>query len=570
MKRFIRFEDYSVPDLRRIFEKMCRDMEYTLTPLARANAFLLFAVAFHRRDERFGNARFVRNVYEKTVSMQADRLTNIGGQGQRSKADLVTIDSQDIPFEMMGGFDPRALDLTNSMWEARCPRCGKVTIGRSRFLGQRVTCKCGQKFVYPWWNVVVNTVPGLPAGLIAPSCDADKLGVVAETPANSQRTPAKIINKILAPERTERQVDHSDAALRPRLFREIIGQKAVVESLQTLVRDARALKEPIGHILFEGSPGMGKKTFATVLPNELGTCIQLTSGAALTRESDLVPFLTNASDGSILFIDEIHCMPPVVQEFITPAMDDFRLDIVLGEGPTSRTVIMRLKRFTLIGATTRSEMLSGLMRNRFKIQKHFDHFKVEELAQIVTINARKLNFDITVDVALELAARSRGCPGFANSWLRWLRLNAASQAGRITIQLARKALDMVEMNSVGNVIERGEPVRQAEPAAPVGRHTTIQSLAKSIPDSGVGPFAIKGHSKRWLIYHRATGLHAAFAHTKTMAKAATAALVQKGDWSFTDQGGFGDVARARLREVAKALHEGDTEALLKLYNDGVA
>src|SRR3954466_1719262 len=219
-----------------------------------------------------------------------------------------------------------------------------------------------------------------------------------------------------------------DAALRPRWLREVIGQKAVVQRLGLVLNACRKLKEPMSHILFDGPPGLGKTTFATVLPNELGTSLQMTSGPALSKPGDLLPFLTNAEEGSILFIDEIHRMPRVVEEFIYPAMEDFRIDIVLGEGINARTLSMPLKRFTLIGATTRSGMLSSPMRDRFKIHEHLDYYTIEELAQIVTVNSRKLNTEITQEAALEIAQRSRGTPRVANSRLWWARSFAASEA----------------------------------------------------------------------------------------------------------------------------------------------
>src|SRR5216684_3551841 len=179
-----------------------------------------------------------------------------------------------------------------------------------------------------------------------------------------------------------------DAALRPRWLREVVGQKAVVRRLGIVLKACKKLREPMSHILFDGPPGLGKTTFATVLPHELGTNIQMTSGPALTKPMDLMPFLTNAQEGSIIFIDEIHRMPRVVEEFIYPAMEDFRADIVLGEGINARTMSLPLKRFTLIGATTRSGLLSGPMRDRFKIHEHLDYYSVEELGQIVTVNSR--------------------------------------------------------------------------------------------------------------------------------------------------------------------------------------
>jgi len=241
-----------------------------------------------------------------------------------------------------------------------------------------------------------------------------------------------------------------DAALRPRWLREVIGQKSVVQRLSIVLNSCKKLKEPLSHILFDGPPGLGKTTFATVLPNELGTSIQMTSGPALSKPADLLPFLTNVEEGSILFIDEIHRMPRVVEEFIYPAMEDFRIDIVLGEGMNARTINLRLKPFTLIGATTRSGMLSGPMRDRFKMHEHLEYYTVAELAEIIRINARKLQTPITEDAALELAQRSRGTPRVANARLWWSRHYASSEAdGQITLEVARAALDMAEVDRDG-------------------------------------------------------------------------------------------------------------------------
>jgi Holliday junction DNA helicase RuvB len=210
------------------------------------------------------------------------------------------------------------------------------------------------------------------------------------------------------------------------------------------------LKEPVSHILFDGPPGLGKTTFATVLPNELGTSIQMTSGPALSKPSDLLPFLTGIEEGSFLFIDEIHRMPRVVEEFIYPAMEDFRIDIVLGEGINARTISMNLKPFTLIGATTRSGMLSSPMRDRFKMHEHLEFYTVEELSEIIRINARKLQTPITDEAALELAGRSRGTPRIANARLWWTRQYAHSEGdGHITLDIARAALAMAEVDPEG-------------------------------------------------------------------------------------------------------------------------
>src|SRR3954470_10601516 len=241
-----------------------------------------------------------------------------------------------------------------------------------------------------------------------------------------------------------------DAALRPKYLREVIGQTEVTRRLAIAVNAAKKLKEPLGHILFDGPPGLGKTTFATVLPHELGTSIQMTSGPALSKPADMLPFLTNLEEGSVLFIDEIHRMPRVVEEFIYPAMEDFRVDIVLGEGMSARTISLNLKRFTLIGATTRSGMLSSPMRDRFRMHEHLEFYSVEELSRIVRVNAAKLNTPITDDAAVELAQRSRGTPRIANARLAWVRMFAASEAdGAITLDIARAALDMQNVDREG-------------------------------------------------------------------------------------------------------------------------
>jgi Holliday junction DNA helicase RuvB len=271
-----------------------------------------------------------------------------------------------------------------------------------------------------------------------------------------------------------------DEALRPRLLREVIGQKAVVERLRISLNACRKFKEPLAHILFDGPPGLGKTTFATVLPNELGTTIQMTSGPALTNPKDLMPFLTNATEGSVLFIDEIHRMPRVVEEFIYPAMEDFRVDIVLGEGINARTLSIPLKRFTLVGATTRSGMLSGPMRDRFKMHEHLEFYSVEELAEIARINARKLKTELADDAAMELARRSRGTPRVVNKRLWWARSYAASEAdGRITLDAAKAALQMAEVDEEG--LDKQDR-RYLETLVGVfeGRPTGVEALAATM------------------------------------------------------------------------------------------
>jgi Holliday junction DNA helicase RuvB len=252
------------------------------------------------------------------------------------------------------------------------------------------------------------------------------------------------------PETASDETRRRDDALRPRKLEEVIGQKAVVERLRIALNACKKLKEPLSHILFDGPPGLGKTTFATVLPHELGTTIQTTSGPALTRPADLMPYLTNAREGSILFIDEIHRLPRVAEEFLYSAMEDFRVDIVLGEGVNARSLSVPLQRFTLVGATTRSGMVSGPMRDRFKMHEHLEFYSVDELAEIIKVNARKLRVEIDPQAAIEIAGRSRGTPRIANSRLWWTRNYVTSEAnGKITLELARAALEMAEVDRQG-------------------------------------------------------------------------------------------------------------------------
>lgn len=241
-----------------------------------------------------------------------------------------------------------------------------------------------------------------------------------------------------------------DDALRPRRLRDVIGQRAVVERLQVLVDAARKRGECLKHILFDGPPGLGKTTLANVLPAELGTEIRQASGPTLTRPSEVMPYLTNLSENAVLFIDEIHRLPRAVEEFIYPAMEDFRIDIVLGEGLGARTISMPLKRFTLIGATTRSGMLSAPLRDRFITHEHLDFYTDDELTQIVTINAGKLGMRLEESAAKELACRSRGTPRIANSFLHWVRDFAMAKGKEVVdLEIARQALAMREIDPLG-------------------------------------------------------------------------------------------------------------------------
>jgi len=224
----------------------------------------------------------------------------------------------------------------------------------------------------------------------------------------------------------------------------------VYARLEIAVDAATKRGEPLGHILFDGPPGLGKTTFAMCIPRDLGVSFQIGSGATLKAPKDLVPYLTNAEEGSVLFIDEIHRMQKAVEEFLYPAMEDFRIDLILGEGVNARTINMQLRPFTFIGATTRTGLLSAPLRDRFQMREHLDFYTVEELAEIVRRNAKKLRVVIDDEAASEIAGRSRGTPRLANNRLRWVRDYATSKAdGEITLSIARDALAMQGIDTGG-------------------------------------------------------------------------------------------------------------------------
>ena len=185
-----------------------------------------------------------------------------------------------------------------------------------------------------------------------------------------------------------------DRDLRPQRMQDMVGQREVYARLEIAVDAAAKRGEPLGHILFDGPPGLGKTTFAMCIPRDLGVGFQIASGAALAAPKDIIPYLTNAEERSVLFIDEIHRLPKAVEEFLYPAMEDFRIDLTLGEGVNARTINMSLRPFTLIGATTRTGLLSAPLRDRFQMREHLDFYTVEDLAEIVRRNARKLRVEI--------------------------------------------------------------------------------------------------------------------------------------------------------------------------------
>ena len=242
----------------------------------------------------------------------------------------------------------------------------------------------------------------------------------------------------------------AETILRPRRLEEMVGQRKVYERLMIAVEAALIRKEPLGHILLDGPPGLGKTTFAMCIPKALGVPLQIASGAALAAPKDLLPYLSNAEGGSVLFIDEIHRLPKAVEEFMYPAMEDFRIDITLGEGMSARTVNMSLRPFTIIGATTRTGLLSAPLRDRFQIREHLEFYNLEELTQIVQINAGKLRVEIEDGAAKKIAYCSRGTPRVTNNRLRWVRDYATTKAdGRASLEVAEAALQMLSIDQLG-------------------------------------------------------------------------------------------------------------------------
>jgi len=242
----------------------------------------------------------------------------------------------------------------------------------------------------------------------------------------------------------------NDAVLRPKRIDEMIGQRDVMEVLKIAIDAANKREDPLGHILLDGPPGLGKTTFAICIPQELGVHVEMASGPSLKAPKEILPYLTNLQRRSVLFIDEIHRLPKPVEEFLYTAMEDFRVDIVLGEGVNARTLNLKLQPFTLIGATTRAGMLSGPLRDRFHIRQHLSYYDQEDLVKILERNAEKLRVEISRDASMEIARRSRGTPRVANGRLLWVRDFAMGKSdGRINQKLTEQALEMLGIDHRG-------------------------------------------------------------------------------------------------------------------------
>ena len=241
-----------------------------------------------------------------------------------------------------------------------------------------------------------------------------------------------------------------DRTLRPKTLDQYVGQERVRENLRVLIDAAKSREEPLDHVIFSGPPGLGKTTLATVLANEMGSKLHTTSGPAIERTGDLAAILTNLEAGDVLFIDEIHRLNHSIEEVLYPAMEDFSLDIVIGKGPAARSIRLDIPRFTLVGATTRTGLLTGPLRDRFGISFRLDYYTVEELAKIVERSAEILGVGIDHDSAVEVASRSRGTPRLANRLLKRVRDYAQVRAdGTISWQVASEAMTFFEIDELG-------------------------------------------------------------------------------------------------------------------------
>lgn len=241
-----------------------------------------------------------------------------------------------------------------------------------------------------------------------------------------------------------------ELSLRPRSLKEFIGQEKIKENIAVFIEAALLRKEPLDHVLFFGPPGLGKTTLATIIANELKVNIKTTSGPVLERPGDLAAILTNLADGDILFIDEIHRMSRVVEEVLYPAMEDFTLDIIIGQGPNARTLKLNLPRFTLVGATTRTGMLTSPLRDRFGVICRLEFYTPADLTEIVRRSADLLSVGIEADAADEISRRSRGTPRIANRLLKRLRDFAQVKGdGKITMAIAQQGMASLDVDHLG-------------------------------------------------------------------------------------------------------------------------
>ena len=308
--------------------------------------------------------------------------------------------------------------------------------------------------------------------------------------------------KIITTQETDEDVI-LNMSLRPARLKDFIGQKDVVDNLKVSLEASKKRKEPMEHTLLSGPPGLGKTSLAHIIAREMGTKITSTSGPAIERAGDLIGILTNLAEGDILFIDEIHRLSKVVEEFLYPAMENFQIDFVIDKGPYAKTIKFSLKRFTLIGATTRVGLLSAPLRGRFGILYHLDFYTAEELMKVILRSAKILKIDIDKDAAIEIAGRSRGSPRVANRLLRRVRDWAeVKEDGRITLSVVEDALKSHGIDKMGlDALDRKvvAVMHESFNGGPVGVEAiaaTLNEQTDSIVDM-VEPYLLKiGFLKR--------------------------------------------------------------------------